>query len=59
MVKDIILIFRKIETILILISFKPYFLHPEKSILSLSLGGIVIPDPGHHIVLNIVDTRHT
>ena len=34
---DIIVIFRKINTILILISFKRYFLHPEKSILNLSL----------------------
>ena len=33
-VKDIIVIFRKIKTILILISFKRYFSHPEKSILS-------------------------
>ena len=31
-VKDIIVIFRKNEIILILISFKPYFSHPEKSI---------------------------
>ena len=29
-VKDIIVIFRKIKTILILISFKRYFSHPEK-----------------------------
>ena len=36
-VKDIIVIFRKIKTILILISFKRYFLHPEKSILNLRL----------------------
>ena len=36
-VKDIIVIFRKIKTILILISFKRYFSHPEKSILHLSL----------------------
>ena len=36
-VKDIIEIFRKIKTILILISFKRYFSHPEKSILNLSL----------------------
>ena len=46
-VKDIIEIFRKIKTILI--SFKRYFSHPEKSILNLSLplleGGIVIPGP--------------
>ena len=33
---DIIVIFRKIKTILILISFKRYFLHPEKSILNLT-----------------------
>ena len=33
-VKDIIVIFRKIKTILILISFKRYFSHPEKSILT-------------------------
>ena len=36
-VKDIIVIFRKIETILILIGLKRYFSHPEKSILNLSL----------------------
>ena len=30
-VKDIIVIFRKNETILILISLKRYFSHPEKS----------------------------
>ena len=36
-VKDSIVIFRKNETILILISFKRYFSHPEKSILNLSL----------------------
>ena len=35
--KDIIVIFRKIKTILILISLKRYFSHPEKSILNLSL----------------------
>ena len=39
-VKDIIVIFRKIKTILILISFKYYFSHPEKSILNLSLTSI-------------------
>ena len=33
----IIVILRKIKTILILISFKRYFSHPEKSILNLSL----------------------
>ena len=44
-VKDIIVIFRKIKIILILISFKRYFSHPEKSILNLSLGGLVIPGP--------------
>ena len=32
-VEDIIVIFRKVKTILILISFKRYFSHPEKSIL--------------------------
>ena len=32
-----IVIFRKIKTILILISFKRYFAHPKKSILNLSL----------------------
>ena len=37
MVKDIIMIFRKIKTILIVISFKRYFSHPKKSILNLSL----------------------
>ena len=36
-IKDIIVIFRKIKTILILISFKCNFLHPEKSILKSSL----------------------
>ena len=36
-VKDIIVIFRKIKTILILISFICYFSHPKKSILNLSL----------------------
>ena len=36
-VKDVIVIFRKIKTILILISFKRYFSHPEKPILNLSL----------------------
>ena len=36
-IKDIIVIFRKIKTILILISFKLFFSHPEKSILNLSL----------------------
>ena len=36
-VKDIIVIFRKKETILILISLKRYFLHPEQAILNLSL----------------------
>ena len=35
--KDIIVIFRKIKTIFILISFKYYYSHPEKSILNLSL----------------------
>ena len=37
-VKDIIEIFIKIKTIMILIGFKRYFLHPEKSILNLSLS---------------------
>ena len=36
-VKDVIVIFRKIKTILILISFKRNFSHPEKSILELSI----------------------
>ena len=36
-VKDIIVIFRKIKTILILMSFKSYLSHPEKSILNFSL----------------------
>ena len=37
-VKDIIVIFRKIKTILILISFKRYFSHPElKSSLTLRM----------------------
>ena len=34
---DIIMIYRKNETIFILISLKRYFSHPEKSILNLSL----------------------
>ena len=38
-IKDTILIFRKIKTILILMSFIRYFSHPEKSILNLSLPG--------------------
>ena len=48
-VKDITVIFRKNETILILISLKRYFSHPEKSILKYSLtlrGSIVIPGIG-------------
>ena len=36
-VKDIIVIFREVKSILISISFKRYFSHPEKSILNLSL----------------------
>ena len=36
-VKDIIVIFRKIKTFLILISFKRYFSNPAKLILNLSL----------------------
>ena len=36
-VKEIIVISGKNETILILISLKRYFLHPEKSIINLSL----------------------
>ena len=36
-VKDIIVIFKKNEIILVLISFKRYFSHPEKSIFNLSL----------------------
>ena len=35
-VKDIIVIYRKIKTIFILISFKRYFSHPEKSIFNLT-----------------------
>ena len=35
-VKDFIVIYRQNETILILISLKCYFTHPEKSILNLS-----------------------
>ena len=35
--KDIIVIYRKKEIILTLISLKRYFSHPEKSILNLSL----------------------
>ena len=35
--EDIIVIFRKFKTILILISFKRNFSHSEKSILNLSL----------------------
>ena len=37
MVKDIIVVYRKNETILILISLKRYFSHLEKTILNLSL----------------------
>ena len=36
-VKDIIVVFRKNGTILILISFTRYFSHPEKPTLNLSL----------------------
>ena len=36
-VKDIFVIFRKIKSILILMSVKRYFSHPENSILNLSL----------------------
>ena len=36
-VKDIIVIFINIKTVLILISFKRNFSHPKKSILNLSL----------------------
>ena len=36
-VKDIIVIFSKNETFLIIISFKGYFSHPEKSILKFRL----------------------
>ena len=36
-VKDIIAIFRKNETISILFNFKRYFSHHEKSILNLSI----------------------
>ena len=39
------MIFRKNETILVLIGLNFYFSHPEKSILNLSLS-IVIPGPG-------------
>ena len=35
-VKDINVIFRKVKTILISISFKRYFSYPEKSILNLN-----------------------
>ena len=37
-VNDIIVIYRKNETILILISLKRYLSHPENSILNLSLS---------------------
>ena len=37
-VKDTIVIYQKNEIILILISLKQYFSHPEKSILNLSLA---------------------
>ena len=40
-----LMIFRKNETILVLIGLNFYFSHPEKSILNLSLS-IVIPGPG-------------
>ena len=36
-VKDITVIFIKIKIVLILISFKRYFSHPEKSMLNLNL----------------------
>ena len=36
-VKDIIVIFRLIKTILVLTGFKRYFSDPEKSILNLSI----------------------
>ena len=36
-IKDINVIFRKTETILILINLKRYFSHPKKSILNFSL----------------------
>ena len=49
------MIYRKNETILILISLKLYFSHPEKSILNLSLGGIVIPGPGICLTPSQVD----
>ena len=42
-VKDIVVIFRKITTILILISFKRCFSHPEKSMFNL------ISDPGQGV----------
>ena len=52
MVKDIIVIFRKIKTILILISNKRYFSHPEKSILksSITLRRLVLPGPGKYFL---------
>ena len=54
-VKDIIVIFRKNITILILICFKRYFSHSEKSIPNLSVpklkGSNVIPGPGPGITL--------
>ena len=60
-VKDITVIFRKIKTILILVSFKRYFSHPEKSILNLRLpkllGGIVIPGPGRYFKTRIVSSN--
>ena len=48
-VKDIIVIFRKFKTILILISFKRYFRILKKSILNLGLRGIVIPGPVRYV----------
>ena len=55
-VKASIVIFRKIKTILILISFKRYFSHSENSMLDLSLpqlsGGIVIAGPGPKITMS-------
>ena len=54
-VKDIIVIFRKIKTILILISFKCYFSHPEKSILkpSLTIRRHCNSGPWFHIFVEI------
>ena len=55
-VKDIIATFRKIKTILILIRFKRYFSHPEKSKLKSSN---VNPGPDIYILKTIKNATGT